>query len=1049
MANDNNEIKISITSDLNSQGFNSANQEISKLDNSTSKLSSTFNSFLGLATAFGAVTLFKEQVSQALDFADSLNKLSQKTGITADGLYSLSAAAKLSDVDFASLESSLAKFSKGIGEASMGTGTAKDAFERLGVSIQNQDGTLKDSFALLVELSEQFQDMPDGAMKATTAMQLFGKSGADMIPLLNSGSDALQKFSGVMNQETAKAAEDFNDSLTNVQLSTNAFTMQIIKEMNPTIKDLTKNFNDLAESINKYTVNMDVAKRSVFDIKTSKDFEAKKELLEKELKELQKLISDDDGWLWFGLDERTTGQYVSRIARIQQQLEQLKGVKDDTFGKDELYVKSLDDRFTRTIALTKEQEEDLFEIRKDRYSKEKELAKKHAEEMQKFNDEQFAFTAINSEKSFKQLDAVKDWEEVVKDASKNATNAMKSMQDAMITYYDAIGDTQSAYYAKEAKLIDELKEQKLLTDTQINAIISANREKFRDEQFEKENKWLYDLFDNMNKALDNELLDGFRGKFKSLGDWLKDLFASVGDSMLASMSRTFTGGITDTLQGGIVNSFKSYGLFGGASLVGSTLSAGDMNSLISSGATSSGGKITTSGGTIIDQASGMVTNQGSDAMSLLSTASSLKAAYGMITDGISGSILSGFNSAANLVGNFGFSGFGGAISNFGAGFASPLSFATQSPLAGLYGSGVAAEIPMSTMAGGMLSSGLIGYGMGSLGDAIFGAKTQAGNLGAVGAAIGSIIPGIGTLLGGVIGSILGGFFGSTKQTGAGIDILGNASADSANGQYWQSYKKKSWFSSKSWTNVTGFGEAENQAIMQTIGIYDTLLSQLGEYNDLIVSGGRFSNLQEFLDTNVVKSFLTAINPQNLDEIYQSWVDYAKEIDSTITEALASAVSGFTTYKRGYTEWFLGSGTTEQLEFTANYLQKDFEALASSLGASSVTVDNFLSMYDEAIKSNFTQDTITSWASLGDALMKATDANKKYKDSLDSLNGSTTYSIPIDTMLSKVNNSSQPIDIKQLVVNQNNQNDTVINLLVQSVKTLQALLKEAQFGKATV
>lgn len=1040
---ENKELKVSISSNLDATGFNQAQSKIKDLSSHTDKLSVSFKTFAGIAASLGAVTIFKQQITETLDFADSLNKLSQKTGITADGLYSLSAAAKLSDVDFASLEGSLSKFSKGIGEASMGTGKAKDAFERLGVSIKNQDGTLKDSFSLLTELSDQFKNMPDGAMKATTAMELFGKSGADMIPLLNSGSEALKEFSGIMNNDTSKAAEEFNDSLTKVGLSTNAFFTQIIKDLSPTIKDLTKNFNELAESVNKYTINMDVAKRSVFDIKTSKDFDAKKELLEKELKELQKLIKDDDGWLWFGLDDRTKSQYVARIARIQQQLAQLNGVAEDTFKKQDSYVKNLEDRFSYTISPERQKEIDdkIFDIQKETQDKKLDLAKKHsdeikklAEDTRKFEDEQFAILAQNSEKSFKQLDAIKDWAKEEEESAKNATNAMKSMQDAMITYYEAIGDTQSAYYAKEAKLIDELKEQKLLTDTQINAIISANREKFRDEQFEKENKWLYDFFDNMNKALDNELLEGFRGKFKSFGDWLKDLFASVGDSMFASMSRTFAGGITDTLQGGIVNSFKSYGLFGGASLVGSTLSASDMSSLVNSGATVSGGKITTSGGTIIDQASGMVTNQGSDAMSILGTASSLKTAYGVLTDGISGSILSGFNGIGNLVGNFGFSGFGGAISNFGAGFASPLSFATQSPLAGLYGSGVAAEIPMSTMAGGMLSSGLIGYGMGSLGDAIFGAKTQAGNLGAVGAAIGSIIPGIGTLLGGVIGSVLGGFFGSTSFSGYKFnsDYLGGEEIDAK-----RKYKTKSWFSSS--TSYKSLSDDDRAMISGLVGAYDYLSEQLDLIGEVTIRKGTYSLTT--LQKEVSESFISIFTGQFIDsdsvnEIYTYWKDYAKEIDTSITEALTSAVGGYTTYKRGFTEWSLGSGTAEQLSFTANYLQKDFEALSSVLGASDVTVENFLAKYDEAIKSNFTQDTITSWSSLGDALMKATDANKKYQDSLTSLNA-TLY--PQDMMLNKGTDGTK---VFQQIANDN---ATMKLMYAQMLKTMKDILTLQQFG----
>ena len=245
---ENKELKVSISSNLDATGFNQAQSKIKDLSSNTDKLSASFKTFAGVAASLGAVALFKDQITKTLDFADSLNKLSQKTGITADGLYALSAAAELSDIDFTSLEGSLSKFSKGIGEASMGTGNAKNAFERLGVSIKNQDGTLKDSYAILVELADKFKDMPDGASKATTAMELFGKSGADMIPLLNSGGEALRKYLGIMDEETAKAAEEFKDSLTSMNRAMNIIFVKTVKELSPTFTVLANDFLDLADN---------------------------------------------------------------------------------------------------------------------------------------------------------------------------------------------------------------------------------------------------------------------------------------------------------------------------------------------------------------------------------------------------------------------------------------------------------------------------------------------------------------------------------------------------------------------------------------------------------------------------------------------------------------------------------------------------------------------------------------------------------------------------------------------------------------------------------
>lgn len=758
------------------------------------------------------------------------------------------------------------------------------------------------------------------------------------------------------------------------------------------------------------------------------------------------------------LNDRFSRSTEKTKKQLEDEFDDLKKIEDEKLKAQEKAQQDSDKLSEEWGKRKTDLSYSIAEAEQDAFSKPYiELEKKYQEDLEKYGklkgakelltkEYQAKTEALNKETSEKFNKQEEEKNKKSAEWQVKLFEANEKINDQFITQQEKMyGSTSSAqiesWYQNQLEWLGKLSLEGKATSQELQALldkINGLKELKLKEQtisFKLEKSF----YTSVGSGLTNTIEDAFNGDNLNL----KSFFSNI--------KRGLTNTIAGDFSSGIVNNFKAYGGFGGAaSLIGTSLSASDVSSIAGlSGSTITGGMIKTSGGTLIDQASGTVTAQGSDAMSILSMASSAKTIYGALTDGISGSVLSGFNGVGNFLGNAGFETLGSGISQFGAGFSSPLSFAAESPLAGLYGSGIGSSASASTMAGGMLSSGLIGYGIGSLGDAIFGAQTKAGIGGAAGAAIGSIIPGIGTIIGGIIGSVLGGFFGSTKQTGAGIDILGNASADSANGQYWQSYKKKSWFSSKSWTNTTGFGEAENQAIMQTIGIYDTLLSQLGEYNDLIVVGGRFSNLQEFLDTNVVKSFLTAINPQNLEEIYKSWTDYAAKIDSTITEALATAVSGYTTYGRGFTEWKLGSGTTDQLKFTADYLQKDFTALASSLGANGVTVDNFLAKYDEAIKANFTQDTITAWASLGDTLMKSTDATVKYKEALDQLNGTTTYSLPVDTMLAKVNNSSSAIDIKQLVTTQTNQNDSVIGLLVQSVKALQEILRVSQFGKTIV
>jgi len=156
-----------------------------------------------------------------LAYADGLGKLSQKTGITTETLSALQLGARLADVDMGALETSLKKLAVSMSEAGQGGKESTLAFQQIGVAVTAVDGTLRATDDVLGDVAEAFARMPDGAQKAALAVQLFGRSGTDLIPLLNEGRAGLQNFReearrlGVeVGSETAKRAEEFNDNLT-------------------------------------------------------------------------------------------------------------------------------------------------------------------------------------------------------------------------------------------------------------------------------------------------------------------------------------------------------------------------------------------------------------------------------------------------------------------------------------------------------------------------------------------------------------------------------------------------------------------------------------------------------------------------------------------------------------------------------------------------------------------------------------------------------------------------------------------------------------------
>lgn len=240
------------------------------MQTSTQKMESFAKTAGASIAGYFALSNLRDSVKQSLDLADSLGKMSQKIGMSVDDLYSLQAAGQLSDVAIQDIEKSVLKLNKNLGEISMGGGKdAKNALDNLGISSKDASGRIKDSNAILLEVADRFQDMPNGVAKSTLAMQLFGKSGADMIPLLNGGSEAIKEFNGHMDKTTTDAAERFNDSFTRVGISIDGAKAKLLTLMVPSIDTLSGRIENLSTWI---TDNSDEIER--FADRAMNDFTA-------------------------------------------------------------------------------------------------------------------------------------------------------------------------------------------------------------------------------------------------------------------------------------------------------------------------------------------------------------------------------------------------------------------------------------------------------------------------------------------------------------------------------------------------------------------------------------------------------------------------------------------------------------------------------------------------------------------------------------------------------------------------------------------------------
>ena len=147
---------------------------------------------------------------------DEVAKNAQRFGLTTDAYQELAHAAQLSGTSINEVAVGFRGFSRVLDDAKSGTKTAIEAFSKLGLDPSD----MKDTDQALELIADRIAALPDGLEKTNAAMELFGKGGTAMIPLLNAGGKGIRGMRKeahdlglVLSKEATKKSEEFQDNL--------------------------------------------------------------------------------------------------------------------------------------------------------------------------------------------------------------------------------------------------------------------------------------------------------------------------------------------------------------------------------------------------------------------------------------------------------------------------------------------------------------------------------------------------------------------------------------------------------------------------------------------------------------------------------------------------------------------------------------------------------------------------------------------------------------------------------------------------------------------
>jgi hypothetical protein len=245
-------------------GVNQASRSMQQMQSSVSSLRGQLSTLTAISGAqlFGQIANAASQAVQSLvrfgasaaQSIDRTAKLSQQLGLTYAEMAGLSLAANLAGVDMETVGNAVTKANAAFANAAAGSKSAVAAFARIGLSVDDLNGlSASDQFD---KIGQAIAALPSEAEQAAAAIALFGRAGAQLLPLFQGGAQGIQqaradaeKFGLTLSNLQAGNVEAMNDAFTRAQSAVEGVINQVVAYLAPALENVTTVFTDLIGGI--------------------------------------------------------------------------------------------------------------------------------------------------------------------------------------------------------------------------------------------------------------------------------------------------------------------------------------------------------------------------------------------------------------------------------------------------------------------------------------------------------------------------------------------------------------------------------------------------------------------------------------------------------------------------------------------------------------------------------------------------------------------------------------------------------------------------------
>lgn len=225
---------------------------------------------VGTTALVGGLTAYASKTAQTLD---TIDKQSQKIGVSTDAYQELDYVLGLAGADVSSMQGGMKKLTDTMQKASEGNSTATATFDKLGISVTNADGSLRSQEEVMWETFDALQNITNETERAALATDIFGTAGTELVPLLNGAAGSIaetreqaHELGLVMSEDMVKDGAALNDSLSQTKAAFGSITTELGAALLPVALELSEWIKALMPAVKDVIATLQPAIKKLFEV---------------------------------------------------------------------------------------------------------------------------------------------------------------------------------------------------------------------------------------------------------------------------------------------------------------------------------------------------------------------------------------------------------------------------------------------------------------------------------------------------------------------------------------------------------------------------------------------------------------------------------------------------------------------------------------------------------------------------------------------------------------------------------------------------------------